>query len=249
MKNHLLHPRPALVLKNSYIIIFIIGAFLFLGCAKLRPYRMGGPELEKMKLDQPPPSSGLSKLPDGRPLVVSMFSWRVANPVGLKLNLWKSSAVSIMEGTYYSRGTHVSIFESVFDALRARRRMVFRDYLGATQPGIVPAWARAQRFLILDGEIVGFEHSKIYPSGGVKPPNSSTFNNKWGHEAGYVEVVFSLRDATNGKTIVQTKVATWTKGVHSHDLRGFDPIKALGVRLVQLLEQNPAFMAALGGGK
>jgi len=249
MKKQLFYQMPALGRKNSYFITLLMGAFLFLGCAKLRPYRMGGPDLEKMKLDQPPPSSSLSKLPDGRPLVVSMFSWRVANPVGLKLNLWKSSAVSVMEGTYYSRGTHVAIFESVFDALRARRRLVFRDYVGATQPGIVPAWARAQRFLILDGDIVGFEHSKIYPSGGVKPPNNSTINNKWGHEASYVEVIFSLRDATTGKTIMQTKVSTWTKGVHSNNPLGFNPIKALGVRLVQLLEQNPTFMAALGGSK
>lgn len=234
---------------NLILLPSIAAAICLFGCADLRPYRLGRIDLENMGMHQPPQSEQLPRLPEGRPLAVSLFSWHAANPVGLKFNQHNSAAVSIIEGTYYGEMVHVSLFESVFDALRARRRWVYRDYIGATQPGLIPDWARARRFLVLDGEILRFEHSKIRPKGGVMPPGAERISPEWGHEAAYVEILFKLRDAVTGNTIMEMEVNTWTQAVHTDNPLAFDPYKALGIQLVQLLENIPSFNAALGGGR
>ncbi len=243
-------PLPCRSLRNARVFLFSCLAIssLVAGCAGFRPYRVGRISLEQMGLHHPPDPSALSELPADRPLVVSLFSWHASNPVGLKLNLHNSVNVSILEGTYFGDKVHVSLFEAVFDALSVRRRWVFRDHIGATQPGLIPAWARAQKFLVLDGEILRFEHSRIRPKKGVIPPGAEKISPDWGHEAAYVEILFRLRDTVTGGVIMETTIETWTQAVHTENPLTFDPYKALGAQLVQLLERTPSFTRALGGG-
>lgn len=235
--------KPAVIL--SALALILLGA----GCAKLRPYRMGGIVLETQKLYKAPEDRTLSKLPATRPLVVAMFGWRVSNPVGLKINLDGAKGITPIEGMYYGRGVHVTLFEAVFDALAARRRWVYRDYLGMSQPGATPAWARQQRFLVLEGEIMRFEHSHIRPDGGVKPPRSSTPHSGWGHEAAYVKIRLRLRDSVSGAYLFDKILTTYTKWIHTSNPLAYRPYRSLGTQLVELLRADPAFYAALGGGR
>ena len=158
----------------------------------------------------------------------------------------RSPAVSPVQATYYGRGVHVAMFEAFFDELAKRRTRVYRDYVGHTQPGLIPAWARAQRFLILQGVILRFEHSKISPSDRIGPKGGQP-SPVWGHEAGFVKIRFTLRDSVTMRVVFNRVISTWTKSVHSDNPRSFNVYRALSLYLVELLRRDPQFMAALGG--
>jgi hypothetical protein len=234
-------------LKPSIYLVCVVLVWMA-GCAPMRPYRVGGPELEKLGFAAPHPQAAKAPLPAGRPLVVSLFSWRVANPVGLVLNYdGRRSSDSEVQATYYSRGVHVALFEAFFDDLGRRRANVFRDYVGKSEPGLVPAWARQQQFVVLTGEILRFEHTKAAPPdrAGPTPDNPSP---QWGHEMAYVQIHIRIRDTVTARLLFDKVVNTWTKAQHTHLALGFDAYRALASHLVDLLRQDPAFGAALAGG-
>jgi hypothetical protein len=217
------------------------------GCASIRPYRMGGPEIEDRPMAAPQRNAPRARLPQARPLVVSLFGWHVANPVGMVLNYdGNRRSVSPLAGTYYARSVHVALFEAVFDEINRRRRWVFRDYIGHAQPGLIPAWARRQRFLIMEGEIVRFEHTKISPS--KKPsPRGGNPSPTWGHEGGSVQLRVRLRDSVTMRIVFDKMITTYCKSVHTNRALSFNVYRALTYYLVELLRREPAFMGALGG--